>query len=71
MELVKLVIAILIPAAHLVIWEKIKFHQHDDEHTVQYIIFLILASLSMVFTISTTIWSTLRIRKAQQNRREN
>lgn len=68
LEFIKLAIVILIPILGKVLWEDIKF---TDELDAEYLTFIVFASMSILFTITTTIWSSVRIRKAQITRKEN
>lgn len=73
-ELMKLMIVIMLPADGRILWQKIdlNFDDGDDgKMSNQYIEFIAFVSLSMIFTLLTTVWSTLRIREAQTTRRRN
>lgn len=52
----------------MILWEKVEI---DTILTTDYVEFIAFVSLSVVFTISTTIWSTVRIANAQKSRRRN
>lgn len=67
-EIIKLVIVIMLPAGSMILWQKVEI---DNVLSIQYLEFIAFVSLSLTFTVLTTIWSTLRIRDAQSTRRRN
>ena len=63
-ELIKVAVVICIPVTKRILWVKLADNFVNDFTNVQYLTFLIFASLSVAFTLFTTIWSTIKIRKA-------
>lgn len=67
LELIKVTIVVCIPILNRVLW--VEFTFDSDFDSAQYLSFIILASLSVAFTLFTTVWSSLKIRKAQKLRK--
>lgn len=67
-EFIKMGIVIAIPITRRILWQEINFKHEMGKDQLTFIIF---ASMSLVFTIGTTMWSTIRIRKAQKMRKKN
>ena len=72
-ELIKLIIVIMLPAASMILWQKVEIELDDEgsQRSNQYVEFISFVTLSMIFTILTTLWSTMKVRERQQSRRRN
>lgn len=63
-ELIKVAIVVCVPVFNRILWVPLSDTFNDDFADIQYLTFLIFASLSVAFTLFTTVWSTIKIRKA-------
>lgn len=72
-ELIKLIIVIMLPAASMILWQKVEIELDDEgsQRSNQYVEFISFVTLSMIFTMLTTLWSTMKVRERQQSRRRN
>lgn len=48
----------MLPSAKMILWQKLDI---DNVMSIQYLEFIAFASLSVLFSIATTVWSTVRI----------
>ena len=67
-EFVKVAIVVCIPVFQRILWIPLeKFDENINQN--QYLSFLILGSMSLLFTLTTTLWLLVKIKKAQKMRK--